>query len=264
MVTSADATTAMQNEILRTVVGSGVHGLAIEGTDDHDEMGVFIEPRTLVYGTGKPLDSYTWRTQPEGARSGPGDTDLVIYSLRHYIRLAAGGNPTVLVPLFAPEESILKITPTGENLRMIRNAFLSKHAIQRFLGYMHGQHERMMGRGKQNRVPNRPELIERYGWDVKYGSHAARLAFQASEILRSGHLTLPMSEHERRLVLEIKRGEYSRENVSQFVIEMEAEIRAGMASSPLPDEPNWATIERFSIDAHEQHWFHGRNVRRTA
>ncbi len=35
---------AMSGEILRTVVGSGVHGIAIEGTDDHDEMGVFVEP----------------------------------------------------------------------------------------------------------------------------------------------------------------------------------------------------------------------------
>lgn len=35
---------ALDGEILRTVVGSGVHGIAIPGTDDHDEMGVFIEP----------------------------------------------------------------------------------------------------------------------------------------------------------------------------------------------------------------------------
>src|SRR5512142_1216582 len=34
----------MAGEILRTVVGSGVHGIAIAGTDDHDEMGVYVEP----------------------------------------------------------------------------------------------------------------------------------------------------------------------------------------------------------------------------
>ena len=31
-----DAQVAYDNEILRTVVGSGVHGIAIEGTDDHE------------------------------------------------------------------------------------------------------------------------------------------------------------------------------------------------------------------------------------
>lgn len=35
---------ARGGEILRTVVGCGVHGIAIAGTDDHDEMGVYIEP----------------------------------------------------------------------------------------------------------------------------------------------------------------------------------------------------------------------------
>jgi hypothetical protein len=64
-------------EILRTVVGSGVHGIAIAGTDDHDEMGVFVEPPGHVLGLGGPVDHYVYRTQPEGARSGPGDTDLL-------------------------------------------------------------------------------------------------------------------------------------------------------------------------------------------
>ena len=46
---------------------------------------------------------------------------------------------------------------------------------------MHSQHERMLGQSKRN-VPNRPELIARHGWDVKYGSHALRLAYQGFEI----------------------------------------------------------------------------------
>lgn len=34
-----DSSAALPHEIPRSVVGSGVHGIAIEGTDDHDEMG---------------------------------------------------------------------------------------------------------------------------------------------------------------------------------------------------------------------------------
>jgi len=33
---------ALGGEVLRSVVGSGVHGIAIEGTDDHDEMDVRV------------------------------------------------------------------------------------------------------------------------------------------------------------------------------------------------------------------------------
>jgi uncharacterized protein len=110
---------ALAGQILRTVVGSGVHGIAIAGTDDHDEMGVFIEPPENVIGLRKPAEHYVFRTQPEGARSGPGDTDLVMYSLRKYLRLAIKGNPTALLPLYAPPEAVLLLHPLGEQLRAL-------------------------------------------------------------------------------------------------------------------------------------------------
>ena len=87
-----DPAVAFGGEILRSVVGSGVHGIAIEGTDDHDEMGVYIEPPEYLLGVERHRDDYIWRTQPEGVRSGPGDTDLVMYSLQKYLRLAIKGN----------------------------------------------------------------------------------------------------------------------------------------------------------------------------
>ncbi len=39
---------AMSNEILRGLVGSTAHGTAIDGQDDRDEMGIFIEPARFV------------------------------------------------------------------------------------------------------------------------------------------------------------------------------------------------------------------------
>lgn len=78
---------------------------------------------------------------------------------------------------------------------------------------MHSQHERMLGQSKRN-VPNRPELIEKYGRDLKYGSHALRLAHQGYEIAGTGHLTLPMPPAERERVLAVKRGEVPRDEGS--------------------------------------------------
>ena len=60
---------AQRNEILRTVVGSGVHGIAIEGFDDHDEMGIFVEPVENVVGMAS---RWTWRsTGPSRRGSAP-------------------------------------------------------------------------------------------------------------------------------------------------------------------------------------------------
>ncbi|MFT3900245.1 MAG: nucleotidyltransferase domain-containing protein [Gordonia sp. (in: high G+C Gram-positive bacteria)] len=250
-----DPDVALPNEILRSVVGSGVHGIAIAGTDDHDEMGVYVEPPEYRLGVRDRRDDYIWRTQPEGVRSGHGDTDLVLYSLRKYLRLAIKGNPTVMLPLFAPPESVVLTTPLGDELRDMRMAFLSQAAVERFLGYMHSQHERMLGQSKRN-VPNRPELIAKYGWDVKYGSHALRLAYQGHEIARDGRLTLPLPDAQRERVLAVKRGEIPRAEVSAEIAAIEAEVRELLdtGATPLPERVDLDVINAWSVDAHRRHW----------
>lgn len=251
-----DPDVALPNEILRSVVGSGVHGIAIAGTDDHDEMGVYIEPPERVVGLLPRQPHYISRTQPEGVRSGHGDTDLVLYSLRKYLRLALKGNPTVLLPLYAPEADLVVRTPLGEELRALAGTFLSRQAVERFLGYMHAQHERMLGGGKRNRVPNRPELVERYGWDVKYGSHALRLAYQGREIALDGRLSLPLRPVERERVLAVKRGEVGRDEVSAEITDVEAQVRAVLDGdrSPVPPEADRARISAWAVDAQRRHW----------
>lgn len=250
-----DPQVALPNEILRSVVGSGVHGIAIAGTDDHDEMGVYIEPPEYILGVQKHRESYIRRTQPEGVRSGPGDTDLVLYSLRKYLRLAIKGNPTVMLPLFAPDESLVVVTPLGAELRSLRSAFLSQQAVARFLGYMSAQHERMLGHSRRN-VPNRPELIEKYGWDVKYGSHALRLAYQGLEIASTGSLTLPMPDRERERVLAVKRGEVPRDAVSAEIARLESQVRSLLdeGRTPLPATGDIGRITAWAIHAQRQHW----------
>lgn len=252
-----DGGVARSGEILRTVVGSGVHGIAIAGTDDHDEMGVFIEPPEYVIGVRRPLDHYVFRTQPEGARSGPGDTDLVMYSLRKYLRLAAMGNPTVLLPLFAPAPAVVTITPLGEELRGLGSACLSQRTVHRFLGYMNAQRERLLGGGRRSRVPKRPELVARYGYDVKYASHALRLAYQGLEIVRDARLTLPMPERERERVLRVKRGDVP--DIDEVIreidqVQADVESRLEIGRTPLPVEPDLDTISAWSVNAHRRHW----------
>lgn len=242
---------ALANEILRSVVGSGVHGVAIPGTDDHDEMGVFVEPRAHVYGVRPALDQHVWRTRAEGERSRPGDTDLVIYSLRKYLRLAAKGNPTALLPLFAPASDVLVLTEIGASLRAVRSAFLSQDAVRRFLGYMGRQHEGMRLDGQ-----GRPELIERDGWDTKFGAHALRLALQGWELAATGQLTLPLPAAERNQVLTVKRGDRGRDEVSAAIVDLARRTLAALDSGrcPLPAHADLAVIDRWSVQAHERHW----------
>lgn len=250
-----DRDTALGGEILRSVVGSGVHGIAIAGTDDHDEMGVYIPPPEHVLGPEEQRQDYIWRTQPEGARSGPGDTDLVLYSLGKYLRLAAKGNPTALLPLYAPEDQLITVTELGCELRAMRAKFLSRQAAERFLGYMASQHQRMLGQSKRS-VPNRPELVAKHGWDVKYGSHALRLAYQGLEIAATGTLTLPMPHTERMRVLAVKSGEVPQAEVSAEIGSLEARVRSLLdeARTPLPERAGIADITAWAVSAYRRQW----------
>jgi hypothetical protein len=245
---------ARGGEILRTVVGSGVHGIAIAGTDDHDEMGVFVEPPERVLGLVEQVPHYVFRTQPEGARSGPGDVDLVLYSLRKYLRLATKGNPTALLPLYAPAESVVVCTPLGAELRGLAPAVLSQQAVHRFLGYMNAQRDRLLGR--RGRVPNRPELVARHGFDVKFATHALRLAHQGLEVARDGRLTLPMPEGEREQVLAVKRGEVPLIGVLAAIEHVVAEVEDVLSRgrSPLPPRADVDVVSAWAANAHRRHW----------
>src|SRR6188508_1252315 len=139
-----------RSTILRGTVGSTAHGLHHGGQDDRDEMAVFVEPPEYLLGLRRApamrgglygFEHFVERTQPEGVRSGPGDLDLVAYSLRKYVRLALKGHPTILLMLFVPKDSILVQTELGEELRALRPSILSQRAGRGYLGYLGGQKE---------------------------------------------------------------------------------------------------------------------------
>ncbi|QSB17398.1 nucleotidyltransferase domain-containing protein [Natronosporangium hydrolyticum] len=177
--------------------------------------------------------------------------------MRKYLRLAAKGNPTVLLLLYAPPESVLVCQPLGRQLRELAPALLSRRAVHRFVGYLGSQRQRLLGQGKQGRVPNRPELVARYGYDVKYASHALRLAYQGLEIVRDGRLTLPMPERERERVLRVKRGDVPvMTDVLEEIdaVQREIETRLADGRTPLPAQPDWAAVSAWSVDAHRHHW----------
>ena len=246
--------------ILRGTVGSTVHGLHHGGQDDRDEMAIYIEPPEFALGLRlapsgrrlRSLEHYVERTQPEGARSGPGDLDLVAYSLRKWLRLALSGNPTVLLLLFSPPESLLVCTERGRMLRELDGAIVSRLAGPRFLGYLTAQKERLGIRG-QMRV-NRPELIAAHGFDTKYAMHVVRLGHQGVELMSTGRLTLPIAEPARSRIMAIRRGEWSQADVLAEIDRVEHELMTAIEHSALPDMPDSARIDEFILESYRAVW----------
>lgn len=239
-------------EVVRSEVGSTVHGLGVNGTDDRDEMGVCVEPPEFVIGL-RHFEQFVHRTQPQGVRSGPGDLDLVVYGLRKFCSLALKGNPSILLLLNVPDEACVVLTDLGRELRDLAWAFASKKAGAAFLGYMQQQRQRLTGERGQMSV-NRPELIERYGFDTKYAGHMLRLGFQGIDYMTSGSFPVPMPAEQRDLIVSVRTGGVPFNDVLSLAGELESELKAAYDSTLMPDLPNYDAVNAFLVSAYERTW----------
>jgi predicted nucleotidyltransferase len=237
--------------ILRAVVGSNVHGLSNPGTDDRDEMGVCVEPPEYVMGL-RPFEHWVYRTQPEGAPSGPGDLDLTIYGLRKFCRLASKGSPTVLLLFFIEGEHVMTRTPLGAELQALAPAFVSRRAGRAFLGYLDGQRRGLLGDRHATRTR---ELSSEHGYDTKYAMHSLRIAYQGIELITTGRITLPVPEPGRAHLMAVRRGELPLAQVVADLAEKASELeQAVLASADLRDEADREAIDAFLVHAYEQTW----------
>ena len=244
-------------------------------------MGIAVEPPERVIGLTE-FQQHIHRTAEERQKHDPaadqrrrgrtppseaGDLDLTIYSLRKYTRLAANGNPTVLILLFVKP---LFINRFGQRLRRNAHLFASKEAGARFLGYLRAQRERLLGQRGQMRV-TRSELIRRHGYDTKFAMHAVRLGFQGVEYLETGRLTLPMAKG-RDYCMSVRLGKVTLKEVVGTIEKLEREICVltygrstlpdtaqlrrdfSRGASPLQDRADPARIDRLLVSIYRDAW----------
>jgi hypothetical protein len=230
-------------------------------------MGICVEPAHTVIGT-EMFKHYSFRTaeQREPAKgnfapcSGPDDLDLIVYGLRRYVALATHGNPTMLLPLFVPDDAVCFINDFGRELREKRQMFLSRKAGPRFKGYLHSQREGLMGlRSGGTRNQGRADIRARYGFDTKFAMHMVRLGYQGVELMRTGRIELPMHGSQLAALRELRQGKRTKKWALSEAERLETQIDEATADSPLPDEPNWAAINQWLIDVHQRHWGHGND-----
>ena len=255
--------------ILRVQVGSGVHGTAIAGTDDRDELGLCLEPPQFVTGLARvpngirgegpsvrfeQYERHTAWDRPGGVanRSGAGDLDVIIYSARKWARLALAGNPTVLLVLFVPDKEVVFRAEAGAELAANAHRFVSRLAAARYLGYLQGQQAAMTGQAGAN--PNRPELVAVHGYDTKYAMHALRLGIQGIELLSTGRITLPVPEPDREYLRSIRRGERPLAEVLNAIAAAEARLERLRDSASVPDEPDRRWVDDWLHRRYLEFW----------
>lgn len=243
------------------VGGSQLHGVKLEGTDDRDLYGVYIDkPEKCLW---QKFEHFVTSTAPATVRNQAGDVDVICYSLRRFASLAAAGNPTILHMLFTPadEAEIEWGTLVGS-----RTLFLAKAHARKYRGYADAQLRRMMGHDSRGKHGQRPELEKKFGYDVKAAMHVLRLLHEGIQFVNTGWVTLPRPEGERAELLAVRRGEWSGERVLGEAYRLFAKLDSAVEHSPLPEEVNVEAVRKLVTEIYLDAWsrwgWHDRENRR--
>ena len=238
------------------VGGSQLHGAKVHGYDDLDIYGCYIEPPTHILGL-RAMEHFVWSSGSDREKNTADDVDVTMYSLHRWGELILKGNPAILHFLYATNQSDCRAW--DRDIAPLRDKFLSKRSAEQYLGFAESQRMRLTGERGMGRHGQRPDLVEKYGFDVKFAMHYIRLLYECRELLKEKQLTLPRPELERTHLIGIRSGKYTQDEVFAVGRELKAECEELLAASDLPETPDVEEVSRILSSGYVQHW-HERSL----
>lgn len=244
-----------------TVMGSVAYGVSSD-TSDMDLYGFCVPEKDMVFphlrgeilGFGRQIQRFEqWQEHhvlDKDALGGKGRTyDLTIYSIVKYFQLCLENNPNMIDSLFTPQTCVLHCTQIGGMVRENRRLFLHKGAWHKFKGYAYSQVHKM--NSKQEPEGKRKDLVDEFGFDVKYAYHVVRLLDEVEQILTEGDIDL---QRNREQLKSIRRGEWTQEAIVVYFERKEKELETLYMSSKLRHSPDEGKIKQLLMDCLEQHY----------
>jgi predicted nucleotidyltransferase len=248
------------NVVYLILGGSNLYGVSPEDSDQ-DITGFCIPPKDDVFphlkgeiqGFGRQKNRFeNWQHHnviDNNALGGKGrEYDFSIYSIVRYFSLAMANNPTTMEILWAPENCVLHCTPIGRLIRENRNIFPSKKIRHTYLGYAFNQVKKAKS---QERTGKRKDIVDKYGFDVKFASHVVRLLNQGISFLTTGDVDL---QADKEILKSVRRGEWTLERIEEYLHEREQEMSKLYIDSSLPYAPDEAKIKDLLIECLNLHY----------
>lgn len=237
-------------------MGSQAYGCAIDDSD-YDLYGFAIPRKNDVFphlkgeilGFGKQHQRFEQYQQHHIVdESNNRNYDITIFGIVKFFQLCMENNPNMVDALFVKQHSILHCSPIGQIVRDNRTIFLHKGAYHKFRGYSFSQ----LNKAKStNREGKRKEIVEKYGYDLKFAAHTIRLADECYQILAEGDLDLTRSAE---VLKSIRRGEWTFEQVQDYFNTKEKQLDELYHSSKLPYGPDEEKIKNLLLQCLEHHY----------
>lgn len=217
--------------------------------DDKDVMGVFING----------LDHYFGLRVKEHHEAFVKEWDCVSYEVRKFFQLLGKANPNVLSLLWLEPKHYIWKTEPGDRLIANRDLFATKKLYHSFTGYAYSQLHRMTHLAFEGYMgEKRKQLVVEHGYDTKNAAHLIRLLRMGIEFLQEGYLHV--AREDAKQLLEIKRGEWSLEQVRTEADRLFKRAEEAYDKCTLPHSPNWDKINELLVGILNDHFKGVSNV----
>ncbi len=120
-----------KHTIFKCIAGSNVYGTNTKDSD-LDTRGIAIPPREYFTGYLHNFEQHEDKVK-----------DIVIWSLKKFMKLAADNNPNIIELLFIPRKFWIVNTPYWREIVKHRMLFMSKKVKHTFTGYAYSQLKRI-------------------------------------------------------------------------------------------------------------------------
>ena len=210
--------------IYRCVVGSRAYGLEQEASDV-DLRGIYLPPADLhwsLYGVPEQIERK--------------ETDEAYWEIQKFLAMALKANPNVLECLYTPLVELCR--PPADELIAERSRFLSKMVYQTYNGYVLSQFKKL----EQDL-----RTVGEIRW--KHAMHLIRLQLAGITALSEGRVPVRVADEVRERLLAIKRNEVPWTEIEAWRLELHERFDDALASSRLPDRPDYRWANDFLIRA---------------
>jgi len=230
---------AENNLIFKGYAGSIAYGTNHQDSD-MDVRGITIFPKEYYYGLLR-FDQYENKEE-----------DIVIYNIKKFFELAVGCNPNIIELLFLPENCVLYTTDYWKMILVNKGLFLSKKVYYTCCGYSFAQLQKLK-RPEINITGKRLELIQKYGYDVKFAEHCIRLLYEGIELLNDCNLILPGFYNKQ--LLDIRRGVFKLEEVFKEAERLQKLIDEAYIKTKLPYTWDRDEVSDLLVKVIEEYWY---------
>jgi predicted nucleotidyltransferase len=238
------------------IMGSFAYGVSSD-TSDRDLYGFCIPPKEVIFphlaghifGFGRQRKEFGQWSQHH-IQDGDVQYDATIYNIVRFFSLCMENNPNMVDALFVPENCVIHCTVIGDMLREKRRMFLHRGCWHKFKGYAHSQMKKMRTKTPEQ-GSKRYEDVQKHGYDSKFGYHIVRLLDEVEQILTLGDLNL---QRAKEILKEIRRGEWTFEQIEQYFAERENSLQRAYEESSLPYGPREGEIKELLFQCLEHHY----------